>query len=299
MNIHVKYNPGTMRGTIMTAASFVLWGVLPGYWKMLSHVPALQIVGHRTIWTCIFAFMLILVTGKLYAVRQALSRHGTCILIMAGSLMIAINWLTYIYAVNSGNIVQASLGYFINPLVSIILGMAVLHEKLSAAQVTAFMLAACGVLYMTFNLGSFPWIAVVLAVSFALYGLLKKSTGVQSIPSLAIESLFLAPVALPAAAGFFSGGLPPCGNTMLTCVLLVCGGAVTGLPLYLFAEGAKSIPLSRVGFLQYISPTLSLLIGVFIYGESFTKIHAVSFGFIWTGLVIYSCSGYIAYRNSR
>ncbi|HPS57353.1 MAG TPA: EamA family transporter RarD [Spirochaetota bacterium] len=288
-----------MRGTILTAVSFALWGVLPGYWKMLAAVPALQIVGHRTIWTCLFAFLLIIITGKLYAVREALSKRGTRMLIMAGSLMIAINWLIYIYAVNSGNIVQASLGYYINPLVSILLGMAVLRERLSTPQISAFLLAACGVLYMTFSLGSFPWISVALAVSFALYGLVKKSTGVDSVSSLAIESIFLAPVALPAATGFLSGAFVPFGSTMLTGVLLVSGGVVTGLPLYLFAEGAKAIPLSRVGFLQYISPTLSLLIAVFIYGESFTLVHAVSFGFIWTGLFVYTASGYMNYRNSR
>jgi len=299
MNLQVRDNSGTMRGTIMTASSFGLWGVLPGYWKMLAGVPALQIVGHRTIWTCIFAFMLILITGRMYSVREALSHRGTRLLIMAGSLMIGTNWLIYIYAVNSGNIVQASLGYYINPLVSIVLGMAVLREKLSGAQVAAFLLAGCGVLYMTLRLSSFPWISVTLAVSFALYGLVKKRTGVESIPSLAIESLFLAPVAIPAAAGIIGGEFNPMGGTMLAAALLVSGGVVTGLPLYLFSEGAKSIPLSRVGFLQYISPTLSLLIGVFIYGESFTAVHAVSFGFIWTGLLVYSVSGYMAYRNSR
>ncbi len=283
----------------MTIASFILWGILPGYWKMLGHVPALQIVGHRTIWTCIFAFMLILITGKLYAVGDALSRRGTRLLIMTGSLMIGINWLIYIYAVNSGNIVQASLGYYINPLVSIVLGMVALHEKLSRAQLTAFILAACGVIYMTFRLGSFPWISIALAVSFALYGLVKKRTGVDSVSSLAVESLFLVPVAVPAALGTFSGTIDPSGNTASTFALLVCGGVVTGMPLYLFAEGAKSIPLSRVGFLQYISPTLSLLIGVFIYGESFREVHAVSFGLIWTGLFIYSFSGFMSYRKSR
>lgn len=299
MSTRFKNDTGTLRGTLMTAASFVLWGVLPGYWKMLARIPALQIVGHRTIWTCLFAFILIIFTGRMYAVREALARRKMRLLIMAGSLMIATNWLIYIYAVNSGNIVQASLGYYINPLVSIMLGMAVLREKLSGAQAAAFILAAAGVVYMTFSLGTFPWISLALAVSFALYGLVKKSAGVDSVSSLAIESMFLAPVAVPAASGILSGALNPFGDSALTCTLLVCGGVVTGMPLYLFAEGAKSIPLSRVGFLQYISPTLSLLIGVFIYGESFTAVHAVSFGLIWTGLLVYSLSGYIAYRNSR
>jgi len=299
MSQYVKKDTGTLRGTLMTAGSFALWGVLPGYWKMLASVPALQIVGHRTVWTCLFAFLLVLITGKMYSVRDALSLHSTRLLILAGSLLIGTNWLIYIYAVNSGNIVQASLGYYINPLVSIILGMFVLREKLSKAQHTAFWLAACGVLYMTFKMGSFPWISVALAASFALYGLVKKFTGVDSVSSLALESLFLAPVAIPAATGVLCGIFLPFGSTLLSGVLLVCGGAVTGLPLYLFAEGAKSIPLSRVGFLQYISPTLSLLIGVFVYGESFTQIHALSFGFIWAGLFIYTMSGYYSYRKSR
>lgn len=298
MNLKVKDSMGTLRGTIMTAASFTLWGLLPGYWKMLSGVPALQIVGHRTVWTCIFAFILIITTRSMNLVREALSRRETRLLIFSGSLMIGTNWLIYIYAVNSGNIVQASLGYYINPLVSIILGMVVLREKLSGAQTAAFLLAASGVLYMTFAHGSFPWISITLAFSFALYGLVKKRTGVESITSLAIESLFLAPIAIPASTGILSGQYDPMGGTLLSAVLLVCGGMVTGLPLYLFSEGAKSIPLSRVGFLQYISPTLSLLIGVLIYGESFTAVHAVSFGFIWTGLLVYTIAGYMAYRNS-
>ncbi len=283
----------------MTAASFALWGLLPGYWKMLAEVPALQIVGHRTAWTCLFAFVLLILTGRMGLAREAVNVRRLRLLIMAGSLMIGTNWLIYIYAVNSGHIVQASLGYYMNPLVSIILGMLVLGERLSKIQHTAFWIAACGVLYMTLMLGSFPWISLALAVSFAFYGLVKKSAGVDSVTSLALESMFLLPLAMPAASGLLSGGFHPFGSTLLSGVLLVFGGIVTGLPLYLFAEGAKSIPLTRVGFLQYISPTLSLLIGVFVYGESFTGAHAVCFGLIWLALVIYTVSGLIEYRNSR
>ena len=266
MNLHLYNRQAAARGTILTVASFVLWGVLPGYWKLLDGIPSLQIVGHRTLWTCVFAFMLLLYTGRVYKVRNALSSRKTVSGILTGSIMIFTNWLVYIYAVNSGNIVQASLGYYINPLVSILLGITVLREKLSPVQVAALILAALGVLYITSRQGSFPWIAVVLAFSFALYGLVKKSTGVDSMPSLALESLFLAPLAIPAAAGVVTGSFAPFGQSWVSCVLLVFSGIVTGLPLYLFAEGAKSIPLSRVGFLQYISPTLSLIIGVAVYG---------------------------------
>lgn len=293
MNVHVKTGISEARGTILTAASFALWGVLPGYWKLLAGINPLQIVGHRTLWTCVFAFMLLAFTGRIRKVRNALLSRGTRIGILAGSIMIFTNWLVYIYAVNSGNIVQASLGYYINPLVSILLGMTVLRERLSPVQLAALILAAAGVLYITLQQGNFPWISVVLAFSFAFYGLVKKSTGVDSMPSLAVESLFLAPLAIPAAAGVVTGAFLPFGQSWVSCVLLVFSGIVTGLPLYLFAEGAKSIPLSRVGFLQYISPTLSLFIGVAVYGEKFTADHAVSFGLIWTALVLYSLSGII------
>lgn len=288
MNVREKAGTDIARGTILTALSFVLWGVLPGYWKMLAGISPVQIVGHRTFWTCVFAFIFLLFTGRIYKVRSALYSGKTRLSILAGSLMICTNWLVYIYAVNSGNIVQASLGYYINPLVSIFLGMTVLRERLTPVQLTAIFLAAAGVFFITFRLGSFPWISIVLAVSFALYGLVKKRAGVDSMPALAIESLFLAPLAIPAASGLLTGGFSPFGASAGTCALLVFSGIVTGLPLYLFAEGAKSIPLSTVGFLQYISPTLSLIIGVAVYGESFTSDHAVSFGLIWTALLLYS-----------
>ncbi len=215
-------------------------------------------------------------------------------LIYLTSATIASNWLIYVYAINTGRIVETSLGYYINPLVTIFLGMVFLKERLTMLQASALLLAVTGVAYAAINFGSVPWIAISLAFSFALYGLFKKLGKLDSVTSLAAETMLLTVFALPALIGLgISGAGAFCRGTIYRDLLLAGSGIVSAVPLYLFASGAKSIPLSRVGFLQYVSPTLTLIIGVLYYGEAFTHVHAVSFGFIWIALALYTVSGFI------
>lgn len=269
-----------------------MWGLLPGYWKQLSSVPAAEIISHRIIWSFLVSALLLLAAGRWRQVAEIMKSRKLRFLVYVTSGTIALNWLTYVFAINTGHIVEASLGYYINPLVNIFLGMVFLKERLSPLQTGALVLAVCGVAYITISQGSVPWIALVLAFSFGLYGLFKKIGNLDSVTSLTVETMLLSLFALPvlvsmglSGAGAFGGG------SFNTDILLAGSGIVSAVPLYLFASGAKAIPLSRVGFIQYISPTISLFIGVFQYGESFTSVHAVSFGFIWAGLILYTVSG--------
>lgn len=290
----------TIAGTVYTVTAFVMWGLLPGYWKMLKAVPSDEIVFHRIIWTFIISIVLVFLTGRREALMNILRNRKLRIIVFFSSLTIVSNWLIYVYAVNTGRIVEASLGYFINPLVSILLGMIVLREKLTRIQITALILAACAVLYMSADLGSFPWIALTLAFSFGLYGLIKKMGDLDSIASLGVETLFLLP-----AAGYVIifkeyNGTGAMGNASLSMVLILLGtGVVSAFPLFLFAEGARMIPLSRIGFIQYVSPSIMLLIGVAVYGEKFSFTHAVSFSLIWCALILYTVSGLIKIRGRR
>lgn len=274
-----------------------MWGVLPGYWKQLQAVPAGEIICHRIVWSFIVSAILVLVAGRWKQFIEILKKRRLRFLVYITSATISLNWLTYVYAINAGKIVETSLGYFINPLVSIFLGMLFLKERLSGLQTCALILAICGVAYITISQGSVPWIALTLAFSFGLYGLFKKIGNLDSVTSLTVETMILTLFALPALVymGFSGTGAFGAGS-LYTDIILAGSGIVSAVPLYLFASGAKSIPLSRVGFLQYISPTLSLFIGVFLYGEPFTDLHAVSFGFIWLALILYTASGFVEKR---
>lgn len=285
-------------GTIYTISAFLAWGILPGYWKQLASVSPIEVVAHRIIWSCLFALIFVAATGKTGIIREILCKRKLRLSVILSATTLAINWLIFIYAVSSDNIVQASLGYYINPLVMIFLGMVVLGERLGMMQGVALIFACTGVLYLAFDYGEFPWIAVSLAFSFGFYGLIKKMANLDSITSLAMETLFLTPVSLIflaskgfAGTGAFASGL------LIQDIFIMGSGAVSALPLYWFAQGTKAIPLSQVGFIQYLTPTLMLIIGVFIYGEAFTSAHMVSFGFIFTALFIYTASELIKWKR--
>jgi len=275
-------------GIVYTTIAFFVWGVLPFYWKALGSVPALEILAHRILWSFIF-ISIVLAFRKKKQFKQVLEDPMIRKRLGITSALIGLNWGTYVYAVNSERLVEASMGYYINPLLSVILGIVVLKERLNLLQIIAFLLACAGVLYVTVDYGRFPWIAVLLACAFALYGLFKKTTRVESLPGLLFETLVLSPVALAIVFyQIFVGRGALFSVSWNIDLFLILAGVVTVLPLYWFAQGAKRIPLSSVGFLQYIAPTLMLLIGVFIYHETFTQAHLVSFGFIWVALTLYS-----------
>jgi chloramphenicol-sensitive protein RarD len=275
-------------GIVYTTVAFFVWGVLPFYWKALGSVPAFEILAHRILWSFVFTTIVLVVRRNIQLI-ELLKDPTTRKSLLITSGLIGLNWFTYVYAVNSERLIEASMGYYINPLLSVCLGIVVLKERLNLLQIIAFLLACAGVLYVTVDYGKFPWIAVVLACAFALYGLFKKTTKVESMPGLMIETLILSPVALGIV--FYQmliGRGALFSMSLSTDSFLIVAGVVTVLPLYWFAQGAKRIPLSSVGFLQYIAPTLMLIIGIFVYSETFTRAHLVSFGFIWVALTLYS-----------
>lgn len=283
-------------GIVFAVGAYVLWGFLPIYWKFIDYVPAGEILAHRILWSFVFMVAIVLVVRKwpgfIHECKLILKDKKKFISITMASIVISINWLTYIWAVNSDHVLQASLGYYINPLVSIILAIIVLKEKLTKSQTVSVILAGMGVLYLTFSYGVFPWVSLLLAVTFALYGLFKKVVDIPAMYGLTIETMIITPIAL-----LYLFFLPENTFSFQTIgttenIILMGAGVVTAIPLLLFASGAKRIPLAMVGFLQYIAPTLMLLIGVFIYHETFSTEHLISFGLIWLALLIYLGSVY-------
>jgi chloramphenicol-sensitive protein RarD len=291
---HKMKNDELKLGIIYTASTYILWGFLPIFWKQLDHVGPGQILAHRIVWS--FVFMLFVLTfsrnwhGFLKECKKLLKEKKKLVGIILASALISANWLIFIWAVNTDHIIQVSLGYYINPLVSILLGVIVLKEKLSFWQVTAFALAAIGVLYMTIQFGVFPWVSILLAMSFGLYGLLKKVVTLKAMYGFTIETLIVTPIALLFLIQSNIGQLSSLEILSNTSVLLIISGVVTAVPLLLFAAGASRIPLSMVGFLQYFAPTLMLILGVLLYHEPFTNVHLVAFAFIWTACAVYSLS---------
>ncbi|MCB0044152.1 MAG: EamA family transporter RarD [Caldilineaceae bacterium] len=277
------------RGILYGIGAYALWGFLPIYWKQLQNVSALEILGNRMVWSLVFCLLLLTLLQKWSWLPGALGNRRTMLTIGSAAGLITINWGLYIWAVNSNFIVETSLGYFINPLVSVVIGVIVLHEALRPWQWLAIGVAALGVLYMTVTYGRPPWIALTLAFSFAFYGLLKKKARLPALEGLTLETAFMTPVALIYLVWLQIQGAAAFGHAGLTTdFLLISAGAITAVPLLLFAVAAQSIPLSMVGILQYIAPTLQFLIGVFMYHEPFDRTHLIGFSLIWLALIIYT-----------
>ena len=285
----------TKKGLIYVFGAYAIWGFFPIYFKLLQAVPAIQIVAHRISWSFIILLILVSLKGQLKNIRTLLNPR-IILLYLAAGILLSINWLTYVWGVNAGFVIETSLGYFINPLVSVLLGVLILHEKLRPLQWLPVALAAIGVTYLTIQHGSLPWIALVLAFSFGIYGLLKKIAPLKSLPGLTIET---AGVFIPALAFLIISEIQHTGAfghiNAVTTFLLVLSGLVTAIPLILFASGAPLVPLSTIGILQYIAPTLQFLIGVFIYNEPFSYHQLIGFAIIWLALIIFSIEG----LNSR
>lgn len=289
------------RGVLAAFLCYVLWGTFPLYWKLLSHVDPFEIIAHRIIWCFVFTVALCALM-RLDFLRLLRDRRALRFLIPA-ALLITLNWGLYVYAVSIDHIVETAIGYYLNPLVSIILGMLVFQERLSRLQTVAVALCAGGICFFTVNYGSFPWIAITLALSFGVYGAIKKKSGYPAVEALAVENTIMVVPALifavvlanaTGAHGFLASA--PDGIDWRTTLLLIGGGAVTAIPLILFAKAANSIPLTLLGFIQYVSPTIALLVGVFANGEPFTLAHAVCFGCIWSGLALVAVD---ALRSNR
>jgi chloramphenicol-sensitive protein RarD len=286
------------RGLWVAVVSFVLWGVMPLYWHALKDVPSLQIVVHRIVWSAVFVVGWLTWQRRDW-LRSALSRPRVGWMLALSGVLIAFNWGLYIWAVNAGHVVESSLGYFINPLVNVLFGVLFLRERLTRMQWASVALASVGVLWLTIQYGHPPWIAIGLALSFALYGLIRKLAAVDSIAGLGVESVYLFAPALAMllwgeahGSGGFVGGWG-----LGLDVLLVVGGALTALPLIGFAYAVRRVPLSVVGLLQYISPTMQFLIGVLVLGEAFDHDRAIGFVFIWIALALFAGDG--VWRSQR
>jgi chloramphenicol-sensitive protein RarD len=284
--------PRSNGGLAAAIGAFTIWGVLPLYMKPLAELSALEIMAHRIVWSCLLVFAWLAWRGEVGAVRTALANPGTRYRLMITAVLISINWLIYVWSIANGHVIDASLGYFINPLLNVVLGVLLLGERLNVAQKSAVGLAALGVLYLAIVAGRPPWIALALAASFGGYGLIRKVVKVEAVPGLGTETLLL----VPFAAGFLVwlelNGTAAFGHAAPHINALLLGsGVVTALPLALFAYGARQIPLSTVGLVQYIGPTLQFLLGVLVFKEAFSVQRGVGFLFIWSALAIYAGDG--------
>lgn len=287
------------RGILLGASAYVLWGVLPVFWKAIDSVDSVEILAHRIVWSVVFLAGTITLRQSWDQIR-GLSARVVGRLLGAGMLL-ALNWATYIWAVNNGHIVESSLGYFINPLLNVVLGVLLLRERLAAGQWLAVGIATAGVAYMTLSLGSLPWIALVLATTFAFYALLKKTLdGVGPIESLTVEVTL---VLLPALVFLTSLGVDGSGafaaDGVRVTILLALTGVATALPLLLFGAAARRIKLTTIGLLQYIAPSLQFLIGVFIYDEIVGRDRLIGFVLVWIALAIYSSDGLLRRRRGE
>jgi chloramphenicol-sensitive protein RarD len=289
----MKQSTNAFSGMAYVAGASIAWGFLPVYWKLVSSVSAHEILAHRIIWSFIFMVLVMLICKQkgqfLLEVRQVVSAPQKLAGVLAAAVLISLNWFIYIWAVNDNRIVETSLGYYMNPLVNVLLGIVVLKEKLSFWQAISVLLAAMGVFYITVHFGSIPWISISLALSFGLYGLCKKMVNISAFTSVTLETVVIAPAALvylfyldKQGAGSFS--FAPTGITYF----LMGTGVITAIPLLLFANGANRLSLTVLGLIQYLSPTIALFLGVFLYHEPFTAVHLVTFIFIWLALIVFS-----------
>jgi chloramphenicol-sensitive protein RarD len=289
----------TKAGLLMGLGAYALWGVLPLYFKALAHVRATEIVAHRILWSLIFLGALATLWRKWPLIRAALGNRRVALTLMLTAILIGINWLVYIYAVVSGHVLEGSLGYYLNPLVNVLLGVFLLKEKLSLLQKAAVFLAGAGVAILAFGAGGAIWISLTLAASFAVYGFLRKVAPVESLEGLSIETLFLAPLALGWVLWLGQAGDSAFLDSRLTDLLLILGGALTAIPLLLFTAAAKRLPYSTLGFLQYVAPSIQFLLAVLVFGEPLTRAHLVCFAAIWIALAIFVGEGLRTGRAAR
>ncbi|GEK34733.1 EamA family transporter RarD [Kurthia sibirica] len=286
------------KGIIAAALAYIIWGVIPLYWKQLGMVSSDEIITSRIVWSFILTvlFVIVIRQGKplVTDLKNLWHNKKAFWALFAAAYLISINWFIFIWAVNNDHIIETSMGYYINPLISVLLGVVFLKEKLSKAQVLACIIAFAGVMVLVIANGSFPYVSISLALSFGIYGLLKKRIKLDATRGLAIETLFILPIAV-----IYYIYLIMQGDTALfhsdtkTTLLLIGTGAITAIPLILFAVGAQNIPLYLVGFFQYIAPTMTLFIGAVVYGENFGGIELLAFSCIWLAIIVFSISTFI------
>lgn len=286
-------------GVVQACLAYAIWGLMPLYFHLLSGVASLDIVLHRALWSLVFILVLLAVLRR-WAWLGPIARHPKALWTYAlSSLLLSGNWLVYVWAINDGRVVETSLGYFISPLFNVLLGYFVLRERPRRAQWIALAIATLGVLWLAVVAGSIPWVSLVLAASFGVYGLMRKTSPLGAIEGLALETLLLAPLAaaLLAWRASSASGAAEAGSS--TLALLALAGPLTVLPLVLFAAGARRIPMTTLGLLQYISPTIQFVLGVWLFHEPFAGTRLAGFVLIWMGLAIYTAEGLLAMRGRR
>jgi chloramphenicol-sensitive protein RarD len=287
-------------GLIAGVAAFGTWGLIPVYWKIFTSVSAAEILAHRFVWTTGFLVGLLSWQRRWPEVREAIRSRRALFYCLGSGLSVSVNWFCFIWAVNVGRVIETSLGYFMTPLINVLLGATFLRERLTRPQLLSVSLALIGVLNLSLGYGRFPWLALTLCISFGLYGLLRKKSGVRPIPGLFLETALLTPFA--AAWLVF---LQSTGNSAFTsngwslALLLVSTGVVTGLPLVWFGHAARHLRLTTLGFLQYLAPSCSFFLGVFLYHEPFTRAHLITFTFIWIALIIFTAEAIWRWRSDR
>ncbi|WNC12905.1 EamA family transporter RarD [Brevibacillus brevis] len=279
------------QGVLYGIVAYLAWGLLPVYWKLFQMMGAWEILAHRIVWSLLFVLMILACTrrlGHMLAAAPGIKLKGALLLC---SLLISANWLLYIWAVNHDQVMETSLGYYMNPLISVLLGVVFLKEKMRLGQWVALLMAGAGVIYITVQYGRVPWIALSLALSFAFYGLAKKLVNLEAMIGLAWETVFVAPIALAYLLFLQTTGTETAfALEWWKIVLLMLAGVGTAMPLYWFAQATRRLPLSTLGFIQYLSPTIQLLSAVFLFGEPFTLTHLVSFSLIWGALIVFTVS---------
>ncbi len=287
------------KGIVAMVATCTVWGLSGIYYKLLAHVPPIEILAHRTLWSCAFFALVLLVQGRISMLGRALAGRRSVLSIALAALMISTNWFVFITSIQIGKAMEASLGYYIFPLVAVLLGAIAFRERLGRAQLFAVGLALCAVVTLTLGLGVPPWIALVLASSFGLYGLVKKGLSVGPVVSVTAEVLLLSPIALTVLWYFHSSGNGAFAANWRDSLLLAFSGILTGTPLIMFSYATKRVTLATVGLVQYLNPTLQFLVATLIFLEPFSFWHAVAFAMIWTALAIYTTASLRQDRAAR
>jgi chloramphenicol-sensitive protein RarD len=287
-------------GILSTIGAYTLWGLLPIYWKAVQTVPVLEVLCHRAVWSVSFIALLLTWKKQWGWLRKVGKSPRTLVRLLGNACVLGLNWFVFVWAVNADHILDASLGYFINPLISVFFGMLFLGERLRGWQWMAIGIAGSGVVFLTLGYGAFPWIALTLAISFGLYGLLRKTAPLGALEGLGLETALLSLPTLAYLIFLELAGTASFRHAEITIsVLLAFSGVITAVPLLLFAYGARRITLATVGFLQYITPTIQFLVGVLVYGETFTETRLIGFGIIWTALLLYSLEGAIEGKRRK
>lgn len=284
------------RGIALGIGAYGIWGLLPLFFNAVGHVSPFEVIAQRVVWSLLLVGALLVTTRRLGALARAFADRRALAILTASAMLIAVNWLVYIWAVTNGHVVASSLGYFLNPLLNVLLGVVLLKERLRPIQAGAVLLAGCGVAVLAVGAGEGLWISASLALTFGFYGLLRKVVTVDALEGLGIETVLLLPPAVACLIWLEMNGGLSFGSGLSTTALLVAAGPVTAVPLLLFAAAARRMPYAMLGLLQYIAPTLQFLIGVFVYREPLTTAHLICFALIWSGLALFAVD---AVRHAR